>query len=510
MAGKLSDPLPPALHLKRIELALEGTRLGLWDWNPTTDEVIFDERWAGMLGHSLDEITPELETWRSRVHPDDLEGAYRDLGNHMKGLTPFYENVHRMRHKDGHWVHILDRGCVVDRDEMGRPTRFTGTHTDITTQREAEAAAVELAEGRTRFLAAMSHEIRTPLHGVLGLLELIDRPAIGEENSEILALADRTCRSLVRLVEDILDFGRAAEGRLPVEAKDFALRQTIEECMQLFSSKAQTKGIELSCALDDSLTPFASGDEARLRQVLSNLISNAVKFTREGSVRVHARRAQQDREEVVIIEVTDTGPGIDDVARVFRPYEQGAASVAERYAGAGLGLAIVKQLAEAMGGSISLCSEVGKGSTFALHLPLPEAEAGEAVTPAPVADIQPVRVLIADDNPINQVVGKMMLSRLGHQVTVAADGREALKEMRASSCDLIFLDLNMPDFDGFEVMRALHTEGRRARVVAATADASRETRQRCVAEGFTGFIAKPFDLKTLRQVVGQALATQLT
>lgn len=191
---------------ERLQLVLEGTRLGMWDWNPQTDAVTFDERWAEMLGHSLDEIEPSLGGWAERVHPDDLDACFADIQRHIRGEVDFYENVHRMRHADGGWRYILDRGRIVERDAAGRPIRFMGTHTDITAQKEAALRARQAAQAQSHLLATMSHKIRAPLHGILGLLSVLDdHPGSAESCAEHLRLMRACGDALLGIVGDILD-----------------------------------------------------------------------------------------------------------------------------------------------------------------------------------------------------------------------------------------------------------------------------------------------------------------
>ncbi|MCA9634842.1 MAG: PAS domain-containing protein, partial [Myxococcales bacterium] len=397
---------------ERLELVLEGTRLGMWDWNPQTNEVVFDERWAQMLGYRLDEIEFTLESWSSRVHPEDLDACLADIQAHVEGRTDFYENIHRMRHKDGRWIDILDRGRIVARDDGGRPIRFTGTHTDISAQCQAERRARELARSRTQFLARMSHEIRTPLHGMLGVAQLLESTGLTAEQRRLLKILMESGDTLLVLIGDILDFARVDEGALQLAAEPFDVHALVTSVIDLFTPRAHQKGLIFTQAidLDLELRRHALGDAHRIRQVLSNIVSNAIKFTADGGVKlVAAREGDQIRFEVI-----DTGSGIKDTERIFQAYEQEDTSEARRQSGAGLGLAIVRRLVERMDGELGVESRPGVGSRFWVQIPAPVCAAPPAVdTPASLRRAR-MRVLVADDNPINQLVIQTMLANAGH------------------------------------------------------------------------------------------------
>ncbi len=493
-------------HIERLRLVLEGTRLGLWDWNPQSGEVVFDERWAEMLGYSLGEISPSLESWSSRVHPDDIAQVYADIQAHIEGRTAFYENVHRMRHRDGHWVHILDRGRVAERDEYGRPIRFTGTHTDISAQREAEFRALELARGRTRFLATMSHEIRTPMHGILGLLEVLGEGPLTEEQQRVLGVARRAGEGLVTLVNDILDFAKASEGALRLSVEPFHLGDLLDEVESLFRERLAA-GVSLIFDAGPNTCGWVAGDGHRLKQVLVNLIGNAVKFTHQGVVLVVVEREGDD----IWFRVSDTGRGIADTSRIFQPYDQDDVSISRQFGGTGLGLAIVKHLVDLFDGSVEVESTLGVGSTFRVRIGLPAVDEPR-VEPALVLgepSLAGVRVLVAEDNAVNRMVVEHILGSAGAQVTLVADGLAAVDTATRGGFDVVVLDLNMPRLNGDAALIRMLEAGVSVPAVAATADALPATRDRCFAVGFAAYISKPFQrrglLDTIQRVVADAV-----
>ncbi len=500
--------LPPDAHRERLELVLEGTRLGMWDWNPQTNDVVFDSRWAEMLGHTLDEIPFELDSWSSRVHPDDLEGCFADIQAHMNGTSKFYENVHRMLHKDGHWVHILDRGRVCEWDAEGRPTRFTGTHTDISAQVEAEHRARALAQGRTRFLATMSHEIRTPMHGMLGLVGLLQNTELSEEQARLLDLVQRCGGLLMRLVDDILDFSKVTQGGLELVHEPVEVTALVDGVVELFSPRAQDHHTTLESTVAPDVPPWVLADGHRMRQILSNLVSNAVKFTQNGAVDIEVGTAGPLLELIV----RDTGSGMADTVGIFEPYDQATPSITSSHGGTGLGLAIVKELVTAMGGEVTVNSVVDQGSAFRVVLPLHATEAPAPVeSPARRAEapnISWLRVLAAEDNPVNQLVLQAVLGEHVAQLDMVGTGRLAVEAVRSGGYDVVLMDLNMPEMDGDVATRLLRKEGVGLPIIAVSADVLPETRQGCVSAGFSGFVCKPFTagglLTALHRVVSTA------
>lgn len=499
MGRSLDHPLSPEEHRERLELVLAGTRLGMWDWNPQTNEVAFDEQWARMLGHELSEIPFVLESWSSRVHEDDLPACFDDIRAHMEGRTEFYENVHRMRHKDGHWVHILDRGRIVQRDALGRPVRFTGTHTDITAWKEVERRALALAQGRTRFLANMSHEIRTPLHGMIGLIELLSQTELDLRQAELVRLLLGSGEHLLHLTNDILDHAKASAGQLVIDPYEFRLGCCVEESAHVFEERARSKGIDLEVRIEPEARGWVRGDGHRVRQILSNLVSNAVKFTAEGGVVLRVLR----HEERIRFEVSDTGRGIEDTERIFNAYDQVDPSTAREFGGTGLGLAIVLDLVHGMAGAIEVASTPGEGTTFTVELPLPRVDReAESSAEEPEDPARGLRILVVDDHPVNQLVLQGMLALDGHEALMVGSGEAALATLASQDVDIVLMDLNMPGMGGEEALVLLRAAGVAARIVAVTGDALAETRQRCLDLGFDGFLAKPFRRSDLTRVLG--------
>lgn len=359
---------------------------------------------------------------------------------------------------------------------------------------EARAAVA----ARAAFLASMSHEVRTPLNGIIGLTELLlDDRGLPQATQERLALVLRSGRTLKALVDDVLDFARLDARGLTLSPAVFSPAAALEDVVALFDGTARARGLELGLQKSASLPALVYADEQRLRQIVSNLVNNAVKFTDHGCVRVHSRAETIDSDHTrLVVEVVDTGRGItpEDQARLFRPFSQvGVAMNSPGQGGTGLGLAISRELAQLMGGAITLVSTPGAGSTFTLTIP---CEVRSAADHPRLAATQPMhryqaRVLVAEDNPVNRLVTEGLLKSLGLQVVLAVDGREAVVAASNDHFDLIFMDCQMPYVDGFEATRQLRLAGARQPIIALTAYASADDRDACLKSGMTDYLTKP-------------------
>ncbi|MDN3521701.1 ATP-binding protein [Halomonas ramblicola] len=376
-----------------------------------------------------------------------------------------------------------------------------------TTARRAESAS----QAKSEFLATVSHEIRTPLNGVIGMSDLLMDECPAGQARQYAATIHDSAGLLLGLINDLLDFSKVEAGRLELEQRPLALGELLEGTLAMFAPRAEARSVQLVGWLDPELPSRIMTDPGRLRQVLLNLVSNAVKFTESGEVRVAVRREEG---EAIRFEVADTGCGIppDQLERIFEPFRQGDASTARRYGGTGLGLAISRRLVEAMGGRLEVVSEPGVGSRFWCVLPLVptrQATTGEpmASQPRQVA-LEGARLLVVEDNPVNQRVAAAMLERLGCRVTVAESGATALEFLRHRRFDLIFMDVQMPGMDGLEVTRRLrerHGWAAEVPVVAMTAGGPGGEQARCLAAGMNGYLTKPLLQGALLEVLNRHL-----
>jgi len=503
-AAKLS----PEQQRKRLELVIEGTRLGMWDWNPQTNEVAFNDIWAQMLGHELSDITPALEEWESRVHPDDIAGCYADIQAHMEGKTDFYENVHRMKHRDGHWVYILDRGKIVEWDEKQNPVRFTGTHTDVSKQKIAEEAALKSAKAKSQFLANMSHEIRTPLTGILGVVELLKKTTLDERQLEFTEIVCECSEGLLSTLNDILDLSKLETGKMTFSPHIFEVPKVMLHSCQLFKDQALRKGLEFIVDISNTQGSVVA-DSNRLRQVMGNIISNAIKFTEKGFVKLSTNYIK-NKGNVVSLEVriSDSGCGIANLSRVWNSFEQDDDSVASHYGGTGLGLTISKELMELMAGSITVKSQPGKGSEFVITLPVeislkaPNEPESKATASKAISNLN---ILIAEDNTINQLIISEFLEEINAQFSIVENGEEAVKACERDEYDLIFMDLHMPKLSGINATKNIRTLPNimQPSIYALTADAMSDVNQECIAVGMQGVLHKPFDNEKLLEVINR-------
>ena len=383
-------------------------------------------------------------------------------------------------------------------------------------QEAAQHAAEAANRAKSAFLAAMSHELRTPMNGVLGVSDVLLRQPLPPDVQDMVGIIRRSSEALLGILNQILDLAKIEAGRFELEAIPFRVDELLREVQTLTSLVAQQKGLRLEldgvAALDGR---SFRGDPLRLRQILLNLLGNAIKFTETGEVRLTARRTEGALE----LAVTDTGPGISEEVqrKLFQPFQQADASTTRRHGGTGLGLVISRQLAELMGGTLALTSQPGRGSTFVLTLPLAEVEAAELepiAAPASVVMPLPAHVLLVEDNTVNQLVARRLLTSLGVGVTVAANGLEALDRVRG--VDLVLMDCQMPVMDGLEAtrrIRALAGPERTVPIVALSAAVFQEERQATVEAGMDAFLPKPLRLDeletTLRTVWRDACARRV-
>jgi signal transduction histidine kinase/CheY-like chemotaxis protein len=398
--------------------------------------------------------------------------------------------------------------------------------------RQSRRAAEKATSAKSEFLANMSHEIRTPLNGIVAMTELLSRSGLNTEQSEMAGIVLTSSESLMTIVNDILDFSKIEAGSMQMEEIPFDLRALTYDAVRLFTPQAKEKSLAIECSVAADIPPMIFGDPVRVRQVLTNLTSNAIKFTAQGSVKVEVELAGDSQVgPAVLIRVTDSGIGIapEVSARLFRAFSQADSATTRKYGGTGLGLAIVLRLTTLMGGSVGMESTRGKGSTFWFLIPARAAAViGEAAKQPPAASLrfaascgpdvvlasdveqtrqggQPgCRILIVEDNPVNQMVASRALGTLGYEAEVVAGGEAALEVLAHSQFDLILMDCQMPGMDGYDATAEIRRrEAGRSRIpiVAMTANAIDGDRERCMAAGMDDYISKPIRLALLAKML---------
>ncbi len=373
---------------------------------------------------------------------------------------------------------------------------------------EAQTQAAHAAnQAKSAFLAMMSHELRTPMNGVLGMAHALERTDLNVRQAEHVATLLRSGGGLMTILNDILDLAKIEAGRFDIENRPFDLRHAVGRSIELWGPAALEKRLALTCEISSGVPAWVTGDDARLRQILQNLLSNALKFTAKGSVRLTV--APTGRGDEIAFTVADTGPGIEPAtqARLFQGFTQADTSIARRFGGTGLGLAISRNLARLMGGDITLESRLSEGSSFTLALPLPAAsfQPAPSAAPQPQPRAIPARALVVDDNRTNQEVARALLEALGLSVVAVGSGQDGLQALETADFDVVFMDIHMPGMSGIETLEAIRANGEETiPVVALTADAMAGERERLLALGFNDYLSKPIEPAALVRILGLA------
>ena len=517
-----------------LRLAMLGSNDGIWDWLPKEQKLWLSPRWKAQLGYGPDELPDSSTSWSALVHPEDRDRVAEKFRDFLEDRVNSFELVQRFRHKLGHDVHILTRGIKMT-DEEGKVVRVVGVHTDVTelvnVQEELRHQAASLAglargleeqrraadaanAAKSQFLATMSHEIRTPMNGIVGMLSLMLDSQLDRDQRRWTTGALDSAETLLTIINDILDLSKLDAGKTDVEILDFDAAALIEGVAALLQVRANAKGITLRTEIADEIPGRLRSDPTRLRQILFNVVGNAVKFTEKGGVTVRASVTDVRGTSCELrVEVVDTGIGITTAQMIdlFEPFHQGDSGMARRFGGTGLGLAIVRRLVRLLGGSVAVQSEPGAGSTFTILLPCEIAAAAPGrstrpLPPQPFRHQRNLKILVAEDNAINRELAIQMLARLGLEVATVNNGHEAVAAAAAGGFDLILMDIQMPELDGLAAVtaiRALPGIAAHVPIVAVTANAMLGDRERYLAAGFDDYLAKPLRLEQLSQVIAR-------
>ncbi|MXZ70819.1 MAG: PAS domain-containing protein [Acidobacteria bacterium] len=519
-----------------FEFLQAGSLDGIWYWDVERQEQEWmSPRFKEVFGYRDDEIPNTPDWWQANIHPDDLAVALDNFGKHLKDPSHPYDQIVRYRHRDGGTVWVRCRGLAI-RDDDGKPIRLLGCHTDVTALKRAEEdlrrQANELREARdsaehanrakSTFLANVSHEIRTPLNAVIGSAELLGETDLTADQQRHVEAIHVSAEALLDIINDILDFSKLEAGRIEADPSPFRLRERIEAWVRSLAPRLHEKPVRLVTEVAPDVPDALVGDERLLRQVLANLLSNAMKFTAAGRIALRVRIEARDGDDVALrFEVEDTGIGIPPEKQqvIFEEFVQGDASTTRHYGGTGLGLAIAARLVDVLDGRIGLVSQPDEGSTFhfTARFAQPAFEAaGVDAGAEPVSEaavLGPLRILVVEDSVANQQVAIGMLEKRGHTVDVAASGAAAVEATSDASYDVVLMDLQMPGMDGYEATRRIR--GREAAdgaapmaIVALTARASRGSEAYCLNSGFDGYLLKPYRSRELLDVIAAAVGIE--
>lgn len=519
VARKAADDL--RISEERLASALEASGLLLWDLDVCSQTLCLPGATAALFGMPARDTQLPVQEFIDSVAPEfqsQLRGVFRDL---CLGRTERSRIQYQVCRRDGTSIWVLAYGKVSDRAPDGTALKVAGTCKDVTQAVQADeklqaavAAADQANQAKSKFLATMSHEIRTPLNGVIGLAQLLsdaELPPLERKSVEML----RGCaKTLLGIVDNILDFSKIEAGHLSLEEIPADLDRIVQEMDNVSRVRAADKGIAFELEVSRDVPIWITADPTRLRQILLNLLGNALKFTERGSVRLRVGVTTTLAGARLRFAVSDTGIGISQMAQrqLFTRFAQVDPSTTRRFGGTGLGLAISRQLAQLMGGDIAVESREGEGATFTLDIPLRLAAPPTQARVSSAGAVRPnAKILVAEDNVVNQHVLYPMLAMLGYQdVMMVGDGDQAVRACREESFDLILMDCQMPLLDGRDATRQLRLAGQRVPVIALTATATDRDRNDCLDAGMNDYLTKPIELPVLGEKVQRWLSTPPT
>ncbi|PHI35260.1 histidine kinase [Pseudoalteromonas sp. GCY] len=467
-----------------------------------------------LTGYRAEEFISGQVHFASLIIEDDKSLTHDVVEQALQCGKASYSQEYRILHKSGHTKWVLDKGSF-EYDQAGKVEGIAGVLLDISERknmedelRAAKSIAESAAASKQAFLANMSHEIRTPMNAILGFSEVLRESELKPDQSKHVNTILTSAKALLHLLNDILDSAKLDQGKLDLIENDFCISELLDNVVSTFWYQAKKKGLKLELTMSHSLHQTYHGASDRLRQVLVNLLGNAIKFTAQGSVELCVESSHDD---YVLFKIADTGIGIanDRLDSIFNPFEQADESMSRRFGGTGLGTTISRQLVELMGGKIWAHSEIGKGSTFYFTVPLKKIAAFTIAQDVHV-ELPPLNILVADDIQQNTELLSLLLEKQGHSIEVAGDGLEAIEKAKAQQYDLILMDIHMPGCDGLEATRAIKAYERENRqqetpVIALTASVLGEDRAAAKAAGMAAFASKPVVIEDLTRTIAETL-----
>lgn len=512
------------LFALRMSLANDSAGIGVWEWDLIDNTLEWDEWMFKLYGVSEGEFSGAYEAWESRVHPDDIDNAKSLLENAIAGKGR-YDPEFRIVLPSGEERYVKASAEVL-RDDDGKALKVIGVNYDVSEKikaldrlSEAKQIAENAAMSKSRFLATMSHEIRTPMNGVLGMLQSLKKSELNDKQYKQVSTAISSADSLLVLINDILDFSKIEAGKLNIESIQFNLRDLINTTIDTVSHLID-KDNEVNLVVESQGVDGRSvvGDPTRLQQVLTNLLTNAIKFTKHGEVRVKTVLEQKTESSYQFsCSVQDTGIGIeqDKLKDLFREFTQADSSTTREYGGTGLGLSICKRLCELMGGDVIATSEIGKGSCFSFQIKLGQTSVknpketelnsshGGETNSLP---FEGCKVLLVEDNEINQFVAESMLLDFGLDVDISSNGVEAIEALNKNSYSLVLMDCQMPKMDGYEATGRIRNgeageNSKTIPIIAMTANAIQGDRETCINAGMDDYLTKPIEEHVVRNML---------
>lgn len=495
---------------KRMELALDFSKIGVWEYRVDGDILEWDPRMFAIYEVAEEDFTGTLYDWQIRVHPDDIGPALQLLDVTMQTGKPYISEF-RVITRDQELKHIRAMASVLF-DESRKVTHLIGVNLDVTADIErkeqlekAKEAAEAANQAQARFLALMSHEIRTPLNGLIGSLQILEGLAIANRESQFISQSLNSARTLVAIINDILDYSKVSANKMTLEEMPLNLCSLLQQVINEQTVLANRKHIALALMPADNLPGFFKLDPLRFKQVMTNLVSNAIKFTHQGYVSV-SYEVEYEPQAMLIIRVRDTGIGIkhEQLETLFTPFTQADAATTRQYGGSGLGLSIVQRLVILMGGTISVDSTPGIGSCFTVKLPRSPCttgtvQAADNTEPSAVAppDLSHLKVIIAEDNEINQLVVDAFMQECNTQATFVDNGAELVEAVKTTKYDLILCDIRMPVMNGIEACQLIRQINTTIPILAFTANVMQDDVRAYMEAGFNDVIGKPVERQQL-------------
>jgi PAS domain S-box-containing protein len=516
---------------REVEVAMAAGRLGAWRWDIPTDSVWWSDSMYNVLGYRTGEFQGTLETFSQLLHPDDQINLGGEIEKLLQGQSDEFHIECRVRHRSGKWLWIIGDGAI-QRDDFGEPVTLIGAVRDVTSQKEAELRIDEARrqaeaanESKSVFLANMSHEIRTPMTAILGYTDLAQSTPDSDELEEHLQTIRRNGYYLLEIINDILDLSKIEAGKIETSKHDFEPLSLVADVHSIMHVRARENDLELRVQYEGELPETVRSDPKRLKQILINLVGNAIKFTRRGHVLIRVRYINQG-DGFIEFDVIDTGIGIapQQQQTLFEPFMQGNTRIDRDYGGTGLGLAISQRLARSLDGDISVESTVGRGSRFTCRVAAATRPGVPMIQPQRQTQLESVaeatdrirldqRILVVDDRRDIRFLSRRILSGAGASIVEAADGLEAIGKVNAAAdqqqpFDCIVLDMQMPRLDGYRTAERLRKLGFDRPILALTAEAMDGDSNRCLTSGCDDYMSKPINaaklLKTVARLTAQA------